>query len=405
MDSVQLSNSPQAGATGLIRGTSVSKNRKKKKTNTAGTQDSAAPDISAAAETSNSSLNVVMQEINTAIAIVQATDKALHRGAEIMASIFQMAEQSLDRFCTPTSRNAMQEQVSGLVSELNELATDTETNEPNSTPQQKQRTHKLAFQTGLKKKRSFSFKLCSLLPDSLGCDIQVADTGALFKTDHTLLGELTLAVLGNPHTVYTSVKQHTRGEQAALIIQQDFSNLDLTAEAVYNQLRRSLEVVAPRRELSQIAVTGVPLSPDESVIIKQGKTPKIIGAYKPRATLNLSKIDISTVDGARATRVVVSSAMKEIQSSHKQLQSAHKELDSALGELGSHMLEEHSTAQDFPSPDSARSTTEKTTGQMQKKVSSTIISQARDMPRYASVLAQSVRGSLSVSSNGQAKKS
>ncbi|WP_461538869.1 flagellin N-terminal helical domain-containing protein, partial [Spongorhabdus nitratireducens] len=270
--------------------------------------DAAGLQISNRMKTQTNGMDVAMRNANDAISMAQTAEGAMVETTNMLNRMRDLSLQAANGSNTGEDRAAMQEEVTQLISQIDDTARQTNFAGINLLDGS---ASSLSFQVGADAGETISFGIDSAFAKDLGSDVQVSS--AVATAGGKLAADLTL---GDGTADELVIKQDSTTKEVAEQMNKFLSAKNVDVTAVAKEDGSGVELVGTAAALDAAKAADSDL-PD-----KAGATPT-----------SVSGINISTAEGAQKAAVVLDSALAKIDSSRADLGAVQNRLDYTVANL------------------------------------------------------------------------
>ena len=324
--------------------------------------DAAGMQIANRMQTQIQGLEVAQRNAGDGISMAQTAEAGMTESTNIMNRVRDLAMQSYNDTNAEEDREAIQKEVDHLQDEINRIANSTNFAGINLLDGT---SENLQFQIGETANDTISFGINSVTGADLGEGIQEAKLAAVDEND-----QLKEAV--SWHNPFVDIEAGTPVSEAVEQLNNALGDENIDAEVVLAiDPVKQLEIIGHEQELDMIEVIG---------IAPAGNT------ISGRNELNVDSINVETQAGATKAMIILDEALGQLDDERANLGAVQNRLESTINNL-TNIEENLSISQSrIMDADFAQQTVEMTSNQMLMQAGTSVLTQAKSMPQYATML-------------------
>ena len=365
--------------------------------------DAAGMQISNRMETQMNGLGVAQRNSNDAISMAQTAEGAMTENVTMLNRMRDLAMQSANGSNTQDDRDAMQKEVESLVSEIDRIAESTNFAGINLLDGEDGNAKSFTFQVGPHKGDTIGFDINSMRSEHLG---QI-DAGL----DNNMFGGGFTGSFSADETL-GMVTEFAAGEAVEFTIDGQMISVEgvpgvpgvpgepggpgiAPAEGEAAFVRALNNAINEDPYLADMGISAdinddnqLTFTANSSITISNSDRGPITlrDESAGKSALNVSEIDISSVEGAQRAIEILDVALKEVDEQRADLGAVQNRLESTISNL-SNIEENLGVSQSrILDADFASQTVEMTSNQMLMQAGTSILAQAKGMPQYATML-------------------
>ena len=340
-----------------------------KRINSAG-DDAAGMQVANKMTTQIRGLDVAMRNANDAISMTQTAEGAMQEHTNIMNRMRDLALQSANDTNSLAEREAMQEEVNQLKTELDRIAETTDFSGKKLLDGSAQ---DMTFQIGANANETISFSISKMDSESLkGTSEAAFDTAKVSDV---------LTELNNQNAVSLKID----GKDITLPARGD-DDPEMTAKSLAQAINKGIKEAQKKEGGDQLDkdITAGALD-DGSLVFYGDNDVKIELATDEASTAHtdIAKIDITSSTGAQKAIKTLDNSLAQVDSERAGLGAIQNRLDATLSNLSNvqeNMISSRSRIEDV---DFAREATNMTKNQMLMQAGSSVLMQAKGLPQFA----------------------
>ncbi|WP_461536173.1 flagellin [Spongorhabdus nitratireducens] len=330
--------------------------------------DAAGLQISNRMKTQTNGMDVAMRNANDAISMAQTAEGAMVETTNMLNRMRDLSLQAANGSNTAEDRAAMQEEVTQLISQIDDTARQTNFAGINLLDGS---ASSLSFQVGADAGETISFGIDSAFAKDLGNTVAAKDSALTKNSDgkYDVGDDITLRTAG---VGVTEIKFTVQGEAGS----------DVTEEELTDQLNafmkeNDLELTAVQKEAGGVDFVGETAA---FAGLDAGYTPASNGSD---ALGGVANINVSTAEGAQKAALVLDSALAKVDSERADLGAVQNRLDYTVANLQNTQENLNTSMSRIKDVDFAKETTNMTKNQMMMQAGNTVLAQTKQMPQYA----------------------
>ncbi len=352
--------------------------------------DAAGLQITNRMETQINGLDQAQRNANDAISLAQTAEGAMQETTDILNRMNDLALQSANDTNTTADRTAIQEEVVQLQDEINDIAANT-----NFAGQELLSGTSFTFQvgTGTDSTDTISINIDDMSASALGADITTYDYAAEVDGATKDMGLDALITDANNRIDGDQTLTVTNGDKSTTEIEL-YNGMSTTeaAEQIESVLGGNVTVSSATLKGSIAFDAEVGKYSDMDTIVAtqtDGTVTTTIDTSTEAGTPgfeSVNNINLSSKDGATGAIMVLEGALAQVDAERAELGATQNRLESKVDNM-SNIEENMSAAQSqMLDADFAQQTTEMTSNQMLMQSGASVLSQAKSMPQYATML-------------------
>ncbi|CAM3722718.1 flagellin [Parendozoicomonas haliclonae] len=353
--------------------------------------DAAGMQISNRMQTQRNGLDVAMRNANDAISMAQTAEGAMSENTDILNRMRDLALQSANDSNTADDRAAMQKEVSALKEEITRIHDTTNFAGKKLLNGD---ASELSFQVGSNSNEIIKVGIGEISTTSLKGSVSEAYTAGDVTIDASEVSKLIANAKDTDAT--KEAKISVAGQSLTLT-----ENTSATATTVAADIKTKLDAALSGNSISvtadddgniTLSSTGKDAITVDSVAPSSTNTgvaiTKQTGAKGADAgdVVSIADLDITSVGGAQAAVDILDGALKQVDEQRADLGAVQNRLESTIDNLSNineNLTQSQSRIKDV---DFAKETTNMTSKQMMMQAGSTVLSQAKGMSQYATML-------------------
>ncbi|CAM3722753.1 flagellin [Parendozoicomonas haliclonae] len=360
--------------------------------------DAAGMQISNRMQTQRNGLDVAMRNANDAISMAQTAEGAMSENTDILNRMRDLALQSANDSNTDGDRAAMQKEVDALKEEITRIHNTTNFAGKKLLNGD---AGALSFQVGSNSNETIEVKIDEISTSSLKGKIsedlaagnvtidskQISDALTKANNNGSAAGSEVKFSIGTTDGTTPAVEEITLAAKAANTPAEDAYTLEDIVDAINAKTDDSgVSAVADSNggiTLSTKGINAIAVEEETAgtIVDKTGVAGKTAGSE-----LTVADIDLKTAAGAQAAVDILDGALKQVDEQRANLGAVQNRLESTIDNLSNineNLTQSQSRIKDV---DFAKETTNMTSKQMMMQAGSTVLSQAKGMSQYATML-------------------
>lgn len=338
--------------------------------------DAAGLQIANRMETQMNGLSVAQRNANDAISMAQTAEGAMSENTDIMNRMRDLALQSSNDTNGADERAAMQKEVDALIDEVDRIASTTNFAGISLLDGT---ADSMSFQIGSNANETIEFGIADMSASALGGEVTTNSASFDAAAVQGLLDKVNPDGQGADGA---DITLSFNGEEVVIAGVQD-GGTDYDAATLASAINAGIK---------DADIEGVIVSEDKGEFTILADDQTAIGGDLTGATtestqeLSLKDIDITTAEGAQMATQILDGALAQVDEQRADLGAVQNRLESTIANL-SNIEENLGVSQSrILDADFAKQTVEMTSNQMLMQAGSSVLSQAKTMPQYATML-------------------
>ncbi|WP_461536171.1 flagellin N-terminal helical domain-containing protein [Spongorhabdus nitratireducens] len=334
--------------------------------------DAAGLQISNRMNTEIKGMDVAMRNANDAISMAQTAEGAMVETTNMLNRMRDLSLQAANGSNTAEDRQAMQDEVNQLVSQINDTASQTNFAGINLLDGS---ASSLSFQVGSNAGETISFGIGNMSASALKGTVKESNLGASLQANNN--EKVTVTVVNASGDDLVVDVEDADGAGAGTTSDQDI----VDAINADSEMKKN-GVSAYLNDSNEIVLAGPNLDNYSKATVKSGG-----GTAADKNITDQDKyvgdIDLSTQAGAQQAAQILDGALAQVDKERANLGAVQNRLDYTVANLQNTQENLNTSMSRIKDVDFAKETTNMTKNQMMMQAGNTVLAQTKQMPQYA----------------------